>query len=194
MLFENYRTGTRTLCETLSEEEENKLQINAFFSPSQDDDFDEDVEGNLVTLKSKRKKPATLITEDEMNAICSIHSELARNFTYTDWIHPSLQSEDTVLSNIVQSFCDRFSVFVAILNKYSATLDEVMDVISLPSSLLMADVAQKFDITDEIADFYHTCDAEQVSLFYPVLIRIRDHAVSLQSQYEHPDLKKVCCC
>lgn len=169
--------------------------MKAFFSPTFEQDFELDVVSSSLETKemsSKKKKSEILISDDEMNTIYTIHSELVKNFTYTDWIYPDMQSEETVYSNIVRAFCDRFSVFVGILDKYSVTLDEVVDIIALPGLLLMVDVAEKFSTNEELSDFYHTNDVEQISLFFPILLRIRNHAENLLKMWEdHPVLNSV---
>ncbi|KAK7603581.1 hypothetical protein V9T40_003580 [Parthenolecanium corni] len=190
-----YVFKTRTLCENVSEEEEMKSHLNNFFNPSLEQDFDkEDAEplDNPSEVPADPKKPDVYLSEEEMNVVCNIHAQLSKTFTYSHWFCPVVSSDESVRSNIVDSLCERYSLFAAVLDQYDGALTEVVDIISLPSTVIMSDVAAKFTENDKFADFYHSPDVEQVALFYPILMRVRDQAEDLLKMWEdHPVLTKV---
>ncbi len=184
---------TRTFCENLTDEEEDLRRIREFFSPSYEKDF-ENSDELLDKDKEKvaAKKLNLFISEEEMIAIYTIHSQLAKNFTFTDWMVSHPESEEASRLRIVNSFGERCNIFAALLDQYNGALSESLDVICIPTVLLMADVNQKFLQKDQCPDFYHTSDAEEVSIFYPVLIRIRKHAEELLEQWDNnPVLSSV---
>lgn len=158
-------------------------------------DFDtEDTEpfDDPTEVPQDPKRSDVYLSEEEMNVICSIHAQLAKTFTYSHWIKPVLYSDESVRCNMVDSLCDRYRLFAAVLNQYDGMLNEVVDVMSLPSTVIMIDVAHKFTEKDKFSDFYHSPDVEQVALFYPILIRVRDQAENLLKTWEdHPVLSKV---
>ena len=186
--------------ETPSEEEEDRRRKSAFFGHTVELDVDAvgsigetDTENIESDSKSGKEKPEIYITSNEMDEICSLHSDLSKSFTYTNWICSPASSSDALRASIVSSFSDRYGVFAALLDKYSVALDEIADSISLSGMLLVATEARNMNATpNRLSDFYHTADVEQVSLFYPLLVRIRSHAEALLKQWEdHPTLKGV---
>lgn len=166
-----------------------------FFAPSYDTDFNIESSLDRVDEPTKEvkesKKPETLLTDDDMTEICSIHSHLAKSFTYTCWLRCETQVETR--SYLLDSFYDRYRVFAAILKDYHGALNETMDMMCLPGSVLMTSKAQKFSsYLEDFQDFYHNSDVDEVYTFYPILMNVREHTEKLLKSWEdNPVLLKV---
>lgn len=143
--------------------------------------------------RTSSKKTEIYITPEEMNEICTVHSEMAKNFAFADWTHCPVVSSELMRENLAISYRDRYSVLAALLDKYTIAYHQSFDSILLPGMLVMANEARKMNFTsNQMSDFYHSANVEQVSLFHPLLVRIRSHAEELLKQWEdHPTLKGV---
>ncbi|XP_065212438.1 midasin [Planococcus citri] len=186
-----YLFRTRTLCETVPEEEENKIQIQRFFAPSYNEDFDTEPTLEEKESTKESKKPEILLTDDDLTEICTMHSHLAKKFTCKSWLRP--ESECDTYSYILDSFYDRYCVFAAVLKDYHSAMDEIIDSISLPGAILMTCKAQKFSsYVEDFQDFYHNSDVDEVYSFYPILIKVKEHTENLLKSWEdNPVLLKI---
>jgi len=179
------------------EDEEDQRRKDAFFAPTLERDFETEIPIDDVPrdgdIEMSKKIAEIYITQEDMNDICSVHSELAKHFAYTEWTCCPAVSSHSMRASLANSFCDRYSVFAAVIDKYAFAFDQLADSILLPGMLVVANKALKMNaVPNQISDFYHTADVEQVSLFYPLLLRIRSHTETLLKQWEdHPTLKGV---
>lgn len=184
----------------LTEEEQDNLEICELFPSYQESDFG-DLEGNLSledTCKVKENKSsskATVLTNDDIEDICHLHSTVVRENVDTHWICGVFNGENYV--DHMSCFSARMQLFhdTVVGNHLACTkeLDE-NSFVALYLSLDMPKSAsyKSNEKSEKLYDFYRDSNVEEVRKCLPLLKVTTSRVAELILEWpDHPTLNKV---
>ncbi|KAJ4439021.1 hypothetical protein ANN_14977 [Periplaneta americana] len=140
-----------TKCKTLSDEEQDAVELAEMFPTSITGDFGDLQETSSLdqaptAVEGKKTTVVGIVSEQDMDFICQLHSHMMQSYTYSAWLYPAFTCRKYahLVPDFIKPLLQRYATFSLLMEKLSRSLDSSLDTSLYPSLTLLTSVTLNY--------------------------------------------------
>lgn len=139
---------SRTKCDSKSEEVQIKEEMDEMFPNYLSIDFSDFQEDDTSIAHEQTRKSDDKISYDDLKFVVHLHTDLVKNFTHTEWLHP--EKNKNVNYDFVSPILDKNQIFGKVFMKKIQGLEYTMDKKVIGSLSVLLTATSKYGDIHEI--------------------------------------------